>query len=150
MYSIMCAALSGENLVHDNAYTGVGAIGNLSMILLVDEQIGFAKRFVEGINYDEDSLAVDLIDRVGHGGAYVSQKHTAKNFRKEVYYPKYFNRKQYLAWQSEGGLTLNDKLDNAVRKIIEADDYSYIDEKTTKVFDEIIRDRAKVLEIEYK
>lgn len=150
MYSIMCAALSGENLVHDNAYTGVGAIGNLSMILLVDEQINFAKRFVDGINYDEDSLAIDLIDKVGHGGAYVSQKHTAKNFKKEVYYPKYFNRKQYLAWQSEGGLTLNDKLDNAVKKIIEADEYSYIDEKTAKVFDEIISDRAKELEIEYK
>ena len=149
-YSIMCAALSGQNLVHDNAYMGVGAIGSLAMILLVDEQIGFVKRFVEGINYDEDSLALELIDKVGHGGDYVSQKHTAKNFRKEVYYPKYFNRKQYLAWKNDVGLTLNEKLDRAVKKIIEAEDYSYIDEKTSKVFDEIIRDRAKELKIEYK
>ena len=72
------------------------------------------------------------------------------NFKKEVYYPKYFNRKQYIAWQNEGGLSLNDRLDNAVKKIIEADEYSYIDEKTAKVFDEIISDRARELGIEYK
>lgn len=119
------------------------------MILLVDEQISFAKRFVQGINYDEESLAIDLIDKVSYGGAYVSQKHTAKNFRNEVFYPKFFNRKQYLAWESEGGLSLNEKLDNAVKTIIEEEEYSYIDERTAKVFDEIIKDRAKELAIEY-
>lgn len=150
MYSIMCAALSGQNLVHDNAYTGVGAIGNLSMILLVNEQINFVKRFTQGINYDEESFAIDLIDKVSYGGAYVSQKHTAKNFRKEVYYPEFFNRKQYLAWKSEGGLSLNEKLDRRVKEIIESDTPGYLDERTKKVFDEIIQERAKKLGIEYR
>lgn len=149
MYSIMCAALSGQNLVHDNAYTGVGAIGNLSMILLVDEQINFAKRFVKGINYGEDDFAIDLIDKVSYGGAYVSEKHTAKNFRNEVYYPKYFNRKQYLAWKSEGGMTLQEKLDAKVKSIIEAESECMISDWTKKVFDEIISERAKALKIEY-
>ena len=66
-----------------------------------------------------------------------------------MFYPKFFNRKQYLAWESEGGLTLNEKLDNAVKSMIEEDEYSYIDERTAKVFDEIIKDRAKELAIEY-
>ncbi len=149
MYSILCAALSGQNLVHDNAYTGVGAIGNLSMILLVNEQISFAKRFVQGINYDESSFAIDLIDKVGYGGDYVSQKHTAKHFRNEVYYPKFFNRKQYVAWQNEDGLTLNQKLEKRAVEIIEEDAPSLIDQRTEKIFDEIIRDRAKKLGIEY-
>jgi trimethylamine--corrinoid protein Co-methyltransferase len=109
MFSILCAAMSGGNLVHDNGYTGLGSTGNLSMILLTNEHIGFAKRLIEGIKFDEESLAIDLIDKVGHGGDYISQKHTAKHFREEVYYPKYFNRKMYDAWKAEGGLTLNEK-----------------------------------------
>ena len=150
MYSILCAALSGQNLVHDNGYMGVGAVGSLSMLLLVDEQINFAKRFVKGINYDEESFALDLIDKVSYGGAYVSQKHTAKHFREEVYYPRFFNRRQLLAWRSEGALSLEDRLDQKVKEIIEADGPDYLDDRTKKVFDEIICDRAKELGIEYK
>lgn len=150
MYSILCAALSGQNLVHDNGYTGVGAVGNLSMLLLANEQIGFAKRFTEGIKYDEESFAIDLIDKVSHGGEYVSQKHTSKHFREEVFYPKHFNRRQYLAWKTEDGLSLNEKFGNAVKEIIEADTPSLLDDRTKKVFDEIISDRAKQLEIDYK
>ena len=120
------------------------------MILLVNEQINFTKRFVQGISYDEDSFAIDLIDTVSHGGAYVSQKHTAKHFRREIYYPEYFNRKQYHAWKVEGSLTLNDKLDKKVKSIIEADAPTFIDERTEKVFNEIISDRAKELGIEYQ
>lgn len=150
MYSILCAAMSGANLVHDNGYTGLGSTGNLSMILLTNEHIGFAKRFIEGIKFDEESLAIDLIDKVGYGGEYISQKHTAKHFREEVYYPKYFNRKMLDAWKAEGGLSLNERLDNGVRAILEGDNPCKLDDRTMKIFDEIIEERKKQIEAEEK
>ncbi len=150
MYSILCAALSGANIVHDNGYTGAGDIGNLSMFLLVDEHISYAKRFLDGINFDADSLAIDLIDKVSYGGAFVNQKHTAKNFKKEVYYPKYFNRKMVGAWEAEGKPTLKQKLENKVKEIIEADNPIKLEPHVIKAFDEIIAKRAKELNVEYK
>jgi trimethylamine--corrinoid protein Co-methyltransferase len=141
MYSILCAAMSGANLVHDNGYTGLGAIGNLSMLLLVNEHMGFAKRFLEGIKFDDESFAIDLIDKVSFGGDFVSQRHTAKHFKEEIYYPKYFNRKMYSAWKAEGGLSLNDKLSIGVKEIIEGDNPCMLGDITLKVFDEIIETR---------
>lgn len=152
MYSIMCAILSGENLVHDNAYTGVGAVGNLSMILLVDEQINFAKRFLQGIDFTDEAFALDVIDKVGPGGDYLSQKHTARHFREEVYYPQFFNRKQNNALMNEGGYkTLQEKLDEKVREIIDDPEPPvFISAQTEKVFDDIIYTYARKLGIDYQ
>ena len=80
------------------------------------------KRLVQGIDFTDDAFAIDLIDKVGYGGAYVSQKHTAKNFRREVYYPKYFNRRQRIAFERDDGKSLNEKLNAKVREIIEEEE----------------------------
>lgn len=148
MYSIMCAALSGANLVHDNGYTGAGMIGNLEMILLCDEAISYVKRFVGGIKFDDESLAIDLIHKVGHGGDYISQKHTRNHYKEEVYYPAYMNRKQYPAWKVDGEQTINQRLKKRAIEILGEDSPILLSEGTLKVFDEIIKDRAREIELE--
>lgn len=150
MYSIMCAALSGANLVHDNGYTGIGLIGNLEMILLCDETIAYVNRLTKGIKYDDESLAVDLIDRVGYGGDYVSQKHTVKHFKEEVFYPTFMNRKQYPSWKEEGMRTVNEKLKDKAVSIIEKEIPVQLSEHTLKIFDEIYADRKRQMETEKK
>ncbi len=148
MFSIMSAALSGGNLVHDNGYTGIGMIGNLDMLMLNNEIISYVKRFVRGLKYDEESFAVDLIDKVGYGGDFVSQSHTMKHFKEEVYYPKFMNRKQYPSWDRDGKPELNKKLNIAVHKIIDNECENYLDSRTSKVFEEIIENRRRQIELE--
>ncbi len=148
MYSIMCAALSGANLVHDNGYTGIGLIGSLEMLLLCDETISFVKRLTQGIKYDDESIALDIIHKVGHGGDYVSQKHTVKHFKEEVFYPDFLNRKQYPSWKEDGQRTINEKLKERAVEIIEKDAPVLLDDHTLKVFDEIYADRKRQMETE--
>lgn len=148
MYSIMCAGLSGANLVHDNGYTGIGMIGNLEMILLSNESISYMKRLTQGIKYDDESFAIDLIDKVGYGGDFISQKHTMKHFKEELFYPTFMNRKQYPAWQLDGEQTLNQKLKKRAIEIVENDSPVLLSDHTLKVFDEIIKDRERELELE--
>ena len=62
-------------------------------MLLDDESIGFVKRFMEGIELSEETLALDLIHEVGPGGNFLQEDHTFKHFRKETWYPRFFNRK---------------------------------------------------------
>ena len=89
IYSNMLAALSGTNLVHDNGYLGSGLVGSLEKMLLDDEGIAFVKRFMEGIELTEETLALDLIHQVGPGGNFLQQDHTYKHFRKETWYPRF-------------------------------------------------------------
>ena len=43
-----------------------------------------AKRFVEGIRIDQNSLAREVIEAVGPGGHFLTQKHTLDNFKTET------------------------------------------------------------------
>lgn len=143
MYSNMCAALSGTNLVHDNAYLGSGLLGSLESILFSSEVIGCIKRMQDGIEINDETLCLDLIDQVGPGGQYVDKKHTFKNFKKEAWFPEYLNRNQYQQWTIEGKRNVKEKINDAVIEIIEADRNPILNEETIKAYDEIIQRRER-------
>lgn len=150
MYSNLLAVLGGTNLVHDNGYLGSGLIGSLEMILLDDEVISFIKRFKNSIDINSETLALDLIDEVGHGGDFLTTEHTLRNFKKETWYPKYLNRKQYLAWEQDGKPTINQKLNKRVINIIEEETPNILSQSQIEQFDEIIEERKKEISINQK
>ncbi|MHB9095780.1 MAG: trimethylamine methyltransferase family protein [Eubacteriales bacterium] len=52
------------------------------------EIIGMVERFVKGVEINEDTLAVDVINEVGPGGEYLTQDHTFEFCRKEHFSPE--------------------------------------------------------------
>ena len=142
-FSNMLAALSGTNLVHDNAYLGAGLIGSLEMILMNSDIVGYIKRMEKGIDVNEETLCLDLIDQVGPGGQYMTQTHTFQHFREETYYPEFMNRKQYQAWQIAGSEDIRTVLNKKAREIIESDSELFVDEAVIREYDQIIRRRER-------
>jgi trimethylamine--corrinoid protein Co-methyltransferase len=118
MFSNLWAALNGTNLVHDNGYLGSGMIGSLEMTLLAGEINDFIKRMESGIEVNDDTLCLDLIRKVGPGGSFIGEKHTARNFRAETFYPQFLNRKQHRQWEAEGGAALTEILRIRATKIL--------------------------------
>ena len=49
------------------------------------------RAFMKGFRVDEETLAVDLIDRVGPQGHFLTEEHTLAHFR-EVWRPGLFDR----------------------------------------------------------
>ncbi|MEI8216601.1 MAG: trimethylamine methyltransferase family protein [Eubacteriales bacterium] len=143
MYSNMMAALNGTNLTHDNGYLGAGLIGSLEMILIDSETAGFIKKMQSGIEVNEDTLAVDLINKVGVGGEYVSNPHTFKNFKKEGWYPDYLCRTMHVGWKAAGGKSMQQVVNEKVKQIIEADTKPVQSETIIKVYEEILERRKK-------
>jgi len=119
MFSIFAALLSGANLVHDVGYIENGLTSSMEMVLFSDEAIAMCRRFVRGVTLDEDSLAADLIDSVGHGGQFLDSIHTAENFRKQHWLTRFMDHAHYPAWIEAGGLNLYDRLNAAVKGILE-------------------------------
>ncbi len=82
--SLFLTALAGVSEIG-----GVGGVGNGMMIspqlLAIDnEMIAFVKRFLEGFEISTDTLAVDVINRVGHSGKFLEDIHTLTHLRKEI------------------------------------------------------------------
>jgi len=70
------------------------------LVVLSDEIIETIKHFTQGIAVDSQELALGVIKKVGPGGAYLTEDHTMKNFKK-IYYSDLFSRKMHSPDQSE-------------------------------------------------
>ncbi|HHX50530.1 MAG TPA: trimethylamine methyltransferase [Clostridia bacterium] len=117
--SITMTAMSGPNLNHDVGYIEYGSTSSLELLVIADDIIGMARRLVRGIRVDDETLGVDLIDKVGPGGHFLAEDHTFKYFKKETWYASLINRQRYDTWKEAGSKTLTEVANEKVRDIIE-------------------------------
>ena len=117
--SITIAALSGANLIHDIGYLESGLLGSFDMLVMSDEVIAMAKRILGGIMVTPETLAVDIVERVGPGGHYLTQEHTRQHFRREMWSPTLMDRQMRRAWQAGGAQTMADRVRARVLAILE-------------------------------
>ena len=73
------------------------------MLVIDNEIVEEALRIARGFEVNEDTLAVDVIRKVGPGGHFLAEKHTLKYFLKEHLIPKISGRKTFEAWKEAGG-----------------------------------------------
>lgn len=114
---ILWSALSGSNLIHDVGYIESGLTCSYEMIVIGDEIISLARRLIGGIQISPETLALDVIDRVGPGGDYMGDPHTARHFR-EIWYPRLFDRRSHYAWSEAGEATAVVTANQVAREIL--------------------------------
>jgi trimethylamine--corrinoid protein Co-methyltransferase len=90
--SLVFPALAGADILY-----GVGMIDealtlSYEEMVIGNEVAGMILRAVKGIEVNEETLAKDVINKVGQGGNFLVEKHTFKNLTKEVFIPKIFDR----------------------------------------------------------
>ena len=108
-FSCQSAALSGANLIHDCGLLDHGSLASPSFMVLVNEVLCMVRQFSGGIEIDEESLAVDVINSVGPGGHFMEEEHTFKHFR-EVWYSNLFDRSDQATWLEQGGRRFQERL----------------------------------------
>lgn len=116
--SILAAALSGANLIHDVGFIEGGITNDLGQMVMSDEIIGFARRFIQGIKVDGTTLATDVIKSVGPQGHFLSANHTYAHFR-ELWSPSLLDKNRYDQWVADGNLTMGDRILTKVKYLIE-------------------------------
>jgi trimethylamine--corrinoid protein Co-methyltransferase len=117
--SVVIAALSGANLIHDVGYLESGLLGSFDMLVMADEVIGMARRIVSGVTCTPETLAVDVIEQVGPGGHYLTQDHTRQHFRAEIWFPTLIDRQMRRTWEAAGAETMADRVRAKVIEILE-------------------------------
>ncbi|MDD4377404.1 MAG: trimethylamine methyltransferase family protein, partial [Eubacteriales bacterium] len=76
------------------------------------------KHLQKGIRFNEETLATDLLMKVGSGGSFMSEKHTLKNYKKEQYYGNIvMNYQERAAWKKEGGKTIFEKAKDYIEEV---------------------------------
>jgi len=101
-FSNLLVALNGADLVHLAA--GMLDSGNsisYEQFVIDDEIIGMVQRMVKGIRVDSNTLAFDVINKVGPGGNFVLEDHTVEHMMDEFFYPKLGVRCNFDVWEQK-------------------------------------------------
>jgi trimethylamine--corrinoid protein Co-methyltransferase len=144
--SVFMSALTSGDLCHDVGYTESAMTGSLFQLCAMDEAIGYSRRITRGIEVNDDTLAVSVIDKVGPNNHYLRQPHTRKYYKSEYFYPKLLDRQDFENWESTGSLTLKDRTIARVRDILATHKASRIKPETQKVIEQVLaeaEDRVK-------
>lgn len=138
-FSLLSAALSGANIIHDLGYIGVGMTSCMEMLALCNEAVGWAKYFLRGLNLTAESTAVDIIDEVGPGGNFFTHPHTLKHFKAHMFFPDLLNRQPYENWQAQGSTTFGERANLKIRQILETHQVPMLDKAVEEQIKAFIR-----------
>ncbi len=136
--SVFFSALTGGDLCHDVGYTESAMTGSLFQLCAMDEAIGYARRITRGIEVNDDTLAVDVINKVGPNNHYLREPHTRRYYKSEYFYPKLLDRQDFENWESSGSLTMKDRTIARVHDLLAAHKPAPIKPETQKVIEKVL------------
>jgi trimethylamine--corrinoid protein Co-methyltransferase len=113
----LLSSLNGGNLVHDVGYINNGLTTSYEQLVVSNEVISMVRRITGGFEINEETLALDLIHKVGPGGEYLTSEHTLKHF-KENWSPQLFSRTSYERWVKEGKKDLSARANEKAKEIL--------------------------------
>jgi trimethylamine--corrinoid protein Co-methyltransferase len=126
MYSTMSAALSGANLIHDIGYLEDGLCGSFEQLVITNEIVGMIKRYVSGIEVNK-----------------ISEEHTFKNFKNEMFMPELIDRNVYANWKKNGSKSLEVRVNEKVKEIIETYKPEPIDDNKLGKIEEYMKENVE-------
>ncbi len=99
MLACSMSALSGANLITLHGSVSAELTYHPIQSILDDDIAGIIGRLVEGFEVNEETLALDLIEKVGPiPGTFLALAHTRKWWKKEQFLPKAADRLSYPEW----------------------------------------------------
>jgi trimethylamine--corrinoid protein Co-methyltransferase len=136
----MMGFLSGCNLLHDVGYLESGMTASCESIVLGNEVVEFVRRLLQKVDVDEQTLAVEMIKRIGPAGMFLKEPHTRTHLR-EFWHPPLMDRRTYGQWAREGRQTMFDRVKVQAQDILSSHQPVPLDESVVQSIDDFIAAR---------
>ena len=147
MLSMLLNGLAGMTLSQSLGTLSFGQYGSQEMVVICDELVYMIKRILSGFVVDDETLALDVIRKVGHGGSFLGQKHTVKHYRKELFFPNLFQRKTLDEWLKAGGkishVVAHDRVIEILEKACPVEQPLHVDADLDRALQQAIRAAEK-------
>ena len=136
--SIYMATKNGCNIIHDCGYLEYGSTSSFESILFADEIISSVKYMLRPLDFNDRTVALDVVERVMEGSNFLMEDHTVEHFRKSLWFPRFLSTTRYTTWADEGKKDLAVKLNEEAKKIFNNHQPEALPEKTIKEIDRIV------------
>ncbi len=91
---------------------------SLHLLLLDHDLAGLLRSLWRGVRVDDDTLALDVTRAVGPRGSFLTQRHTARHCRSELWKSRYFYGATAARPQAGDDRELWERLDEDLREIL--------------------------------
>lgn len=116
---IVLGTLAGINCITGPGMLAFENCQSFEKLVIDNEICGMALRLAKDIDVNEETLAFDLIEKVGQGGQFLSQKHTVKWFPIEEYIPStVIDKMGKSQWEKTGARNTLERAKETVDRIL--------------------------------
>jgi trimethylamine--corrinoid protein Co-methyltransferase len=115
--SLMTSLLHGANIIHDVGFMDSGMQGSLQIIAMANDILGFLRATTRGVEVNDETLALDVIEELGPTGSFLDHDHTMRHY-KEPFYSKLADKNQYSLWLEQGSKTMEARATEMVDSIL--------------------------------
>ena len=95
-------AITGSNIIYGMGMLEMGMTMSYEQLLIDQEIVRMIRRIMKGITVNKDTIALDVIQKVGPAGNYLAERHTLKYMRQELSTTELINRRMRDHWENEG------------------------------------------------
>ena len=106
--TLLMGALAGADTFGHMGILGADQAASLEQLIVDNEMAAYIKRVLRGFEVNEDTLALDVIRKVGIGGNFLGEVHTRRHFRQELWLPTAFDRWRWDEWWANGAKSMAD------------------------------------------
>jgi trimethylamine--corrinoid protein Co-methyltransferase len=106
-----------------------------SQAVIDNEIISYVKRYLKGVDVNEDTLAIELIREAGIAGSFLESRHTLEHFQDELFQPDILNRSVRENWKKLGGRTLYQVAEEKAQKLMGEEVDNGLDENRIRELD---------------
>ncbi len=115
--------LVGPLLAGADLMCGIGLLEDSAtlyyeQIVVDDEIVAAIARLIRGERADDNTLALDVIEKVGPGKNFLAQRHTMAHLRTEHFMPSLVDRRAFDSWAAAGSKTLVDRARDKTKWIL--------------------------------
>ncbi len=111
----------------------------LEQLFIHDEMVNMIRRLADGIVVNDETIALDVIEKVGVGKTFLGQRHTMDHLRSEQFIPKLIDRRSFDLWSRDGRKSVEDRARARVRETLAKPLSHPLDRKVVKELDAIIK-----------
>jgi len=133
------AVLAGADIVFGPAVLSSATTYSVEQLVVDDEAAGAMLRIRKGMDTSPESLALELVEKVGPGGGYIGTRHTMKHSRKSVWIPELTDRTIYENWVKAGSKDLRQRARDKIDRILAEHRTLDLEKEQRKDIGEVLR-----------
>jgi trimethylamine--corrinoid protein Co-methyltransferase len=135
----LSSALSGGSLQIFHGGSSSELVYNDELAILDDDVAGWIGHMLQGIQVNDETLAVDLINKVGPiPGHFLSSPHTREWHRQENFFPKSADQEAYPVWLKEGKKDALELAKERKQDILKNHKYKPLSDEKDKAIEDIM------------